>query len=260
MKTTHFLIGLLAGTALGGAVVAATGTTTHSASGASGLSRDEIQQIVRDTISNEPQLILDSVQKFQQGQRNAAMGKANESLKNSDVRAAIFNNEQLAIGGNKNGTHVVAEFFDYDCPVCKTQFKVLAEMLKKDPELKIVFHEFPIFGPVSEENSRIGLAVTKLYPEKYYAFHEKMMGGEGHQKTTKRTYEILKELGMDEAKIKTSSNSEEIIKQLADSRALGEKLSIQGTPALIIGDEITPHFLPEEELQAKFAAPANAAK
>lgn len=260
MKTSSFLIGLLAGTALGGAVVAATGTHSPSAGSASGLTREDVQQIVRDTISNEPKLILESVQKFQEGQRNAALGKANESLKDASVRDAIFNNEKLAVGGNKNGKHVVAEFFDYDCPVCKSQFKVLASMLKNDPELKIVFHEFPIFGPVSEENSRIGLAVANLYPEKYYAFHEKMMGGEGHQKTAKRTYEILKELGMDEAKVKTASNSEEIIGQLAESRALGEKLNIQGTPTLVIADEITPHFLPEEELTAKFAATASAAK
>lgn len=256
MKTTSFLIGLLAGTALGGAVVAATGTHSANAGAASVLTREEVQQIVRDTIAKEPKLILESVQRFQEGERNAAMSKANESLKDASVKDAIFNNERLAIAGNKNGTHVVAEFFDYDCPVCKSEFKVLAPMLKKDPELKIVFHEFPIFGPVSEENSRVGLAVTKLYPEKYFAFHAKMMEGEGHQKTTKRTYEILKELGMDEAKVKAAANSEEIISQLAESRALGEKLTIQGTPTLVIGEELVPHFLPEAELQARFASAA----
>lgn len=251
MKYAQLLMGLFAGTALGGAIVA--NTTAAPVSGAS-LSKADVQQIVRDTISNEPKLILESVQKFQDSQRNAAMSRANEALKDASVRDAIFNAEHLAVAGNKNGTHVVAEFFDYDCPVCKMEFKVLAPMLKSDPQLKIIFHEFPIFGPTSEENARIGLAVTQLYPEKYYAFHEKMMGGEGHQKTTKRTYEILKELGLDEAKIKTTMNSEEIEKRLAASRALGEKLLIQGTPTLVIGDEIVPHFLPAEELQAKFAA------
>ncbi|MFZ8417704.1 hypothetical protein ACO1L7_14535, partial [Staphylococcus aureus] len=85
----------------------------------SGFSKADIQQIVRDTISAEPKLILDSVQNYQQDQQRQAMSKANDALKDPAVRDAVFNDATLAFAGNKTGKHVVAEFFDYDCPVCK---------------------------------------------------------------------------------------------------------------------------------------------
>ncbi|MEF5008139.1 DsbA family protein, partial [Escherichia coli] len=94
------------------------------------------------------------VQNYQQDQQRQAMSKANDALKDPAVRDAVFNDATLAFAGNKTGKHVVAEFFDYDCPVCKIQFKALVELIKTDPELKVVFHEFPIFGPTSDENSK----------------------------------------------------------------------------------------------------------
>lgn len=249
MKYAQGIIGLLVGTALGGSVVAATteGTATGSAD------KDSIRAIVLEVIKEEPQAIMESVSSFQMKQREAKMQESSAALKDSAVKEAIFNDDTLAIAGNKNGKHVVAEFFDYDCPVCKMQFKIFADMIKKDPELKIVFHEYPIFGPVSEENSRIGLAVTKLYPEKYYTFHEKMMGGKGHETTNDRTYGILKEMGLDVEKVKATAKSDEIVKKLADTRALGQKLNIQGTPTIIVGDEVIPHAAQMNELEAKFS-------
>lgn len=249
MKYAYGVIGLLVGTALGGSVVAATGKT-----GSANMDTDAIKQIVRDVIKNEPQVMVDSLRAYQEDMQQSANSEASKALKDDGVRNAVLNDEDLPYAGNGNGDHVIAEFFDYDCPVCKMQFKVFQEMLKKDPELKIVFHEFPIFGPTSEENSHLGLAVSKLYPEKYYEFHSKMMEGKGHETDTKRTYAIMKELGFDIAKVEKMSKSDEVQKQLLKSRELGEKLRIQGTPAVIIGDELIPHLVQGPELEAKLSA------
>lgn len=248
MKYAQGIIGLLVGTALGGSVVAA---TTEGTAVAGSTDKESIRAVVLEIIKEEPKAIIDSLNEFSAKQRNERQAEASAVLKQDGVKAKIFADDTLAYAGNKNGKHVVAEFFDYDCPVCKMQFQVFTELLKQDPELKIVFHEYPIFGPVSEENSRIGLTVAEMYPEKYFEFHEKMMGGKGHETTNDRTYGILKELGMDVEKVKSKSKSDEIVAKLDASRQLGQQLNIQGTPTVVVGEELIPHAVQIDELKAK---------
>jgi protein-disulfide isomerase len=250
MKYAQLIMGLLIGTALGGAVVASQGT---NASGGGAVNEEAVKQIVRDTIMNEPKLIMDSVQKYQQQQQAQAAGKASEVLKDPAVTDLIFRDDALPFAGNKDGKNVIAEFFDYNCPVCKMQFKVFTDLLAKDKDLKIVFHEFPIFGPVSDQNSKIGLAVAKLYPAKYYTFHEKMMEGRGHEENNDRTLLILKDLGFDVAKVQEVAQSDEVAAQLDKSRDLGQKLNIRGTPTLVVGDEVIGHAVDADALEAKLS-------
>lgn len=248
MKNAHFLIGLLAGTALGGVVVASTNAPILGTSSQGGLDKAAVEQIVRDTIANEPKLLIDSLQKYTEGQRKAQTDDASAVLKDKALRDQIVNYPHAAFTGPKDSDRVVVEFFDYNCPACKFMFKSIETLVAKDKTVKVVFREYPIFGPVSEANSRIGVAIANLYPDKYYAFHTKMMGHEGRTDEA-TTLGYAKELGMDIEKLKTEAAKKETQAVLDDGRALGEKLKIQGTPTLVIGDQLVPHALSFEELE-----------
>ena len=260
MKYAQLIIGLLAGTALGGAVVVSAGNP--SAGGGfklgGGVDRDAVKQIVRDTISEEPKLILDSVQKFQESRRKQETESASQLLKDPATRDEIYNFADAAFVGPKDAKKVVVEFFDYDCPVCHTMFKSIDDLVGKDKDVKVIFREFPIFGPVSDQNSRIGIAVSRLYSDKYFKFHEKMMDGPGHNATEAKTLAVVKALGMNADKVKAEAAKPEVQAILDATKKLGEKLHIQGTPSLIIGDELIPHAIGSEELESKVnAVPAN---
>jgi protein-disulfide isomerase len=259
MKYAQLVIGLLVGTALGGSVIAATGAAP---SGAGAQDSEAIKKIVREVIDQEPKLILDSVQKYQIAEQQKKVADASQALKDSAVREKLFNNPDAASFGAKDAPHVIVEFFDYNCPVCKTQFKALDELTKKDKNLRIVFIEFPIFGAVSDTNSKLGLAVNRLYPEKYFAFHEKMMSVPGHGPgNNEPTLKFIKELGMDVEKVKAESEKKEVADILVANRELGDKLQVRGTPLLVIGDEIIPHAVGLEELESRLnALKAEAAK
>ncbi len=249
MKQAQFILGLLAGTALGGVVVASTNMPiAGNSGGASGLDKAAVEQIVRDTISNEPKLILDSLQKYTEEQRKQQDSASSEVLKDPAVRDKVFNYAGAAFTGPKDSSRVVVEFFDYNCPACKFMFKGVEGLVAKDKTVKVIFREYPIFGPVSEANSRIGLAVAKLYPEKYFAFHTKMMSHEGRT-DEKTALDYAKGLGMDVDKIKLEAAKKETQAILDDDRELGTKLKIQGTPTLVVGDQIIPHALGQDELE-----------
>jgi protein-disulfide isomerase len=256
MKYAQLIIGLLLGTALGGAVVVGTGQT-GVAGGAT--DAESVKKIVREVIADEPKLILDSVQKFQVDAQRQKMAGANEALKDADLRDKIFNDPNAPTVGPKDSKRVVAEFFDYNCGACKMMFKSIDAVLKKDPTTRVVFHEFPIFGPVSETNSKLGIAVSRLYADKYFAFHTKMLTHEG-KIDEKAALGIAKDLGMDTAKLKAESQSKEVAEILDNHRKLGEKLGVQGTPTMVFENEIVPHGMSAEDLDARLSGkPAPAA-
>lgn len=253
MKYAQLIIGLLAGTALGGAVVAGTGTPLAGSS----MNDEAVKKIVRQVIADEPQLIMDSVQKYQQEASKKQDAAATGMLKDPAIHDALYNSPNNAFVGQKDSKRTIVEFFDYNCPVCKMQLKGLDSILKKDPSVRIIFIEFPIFGPVSDLNAKLGLAVWRLYPEKYYEFHKKMMSTPGHGPgNNEMTYTFMKDLGMNVEKVKAEAAKKDISDIIDKNRELGTKLHVQGTPMLIVGDETIPHAVETEELQSRLDAAA----
>lgn len=251
MKNAQLAMGLLIGTALGASIMVFGKVAPAGDS-------ESVKKIVRETIMSEPKLLIDSVQKYQEDLRAQALQGATDALKDPAVRAAAYDTHNAGSYGPADSKRIVVQFFDYNCPACKAQHKALGALLAHDKDVRVLFREYPIFGPVSDRNSHLGLAVARLYPEKYYAFYEKMMEHQGHAEE-KDTLGYIKELGMDIEKVKAEAGKREIDAALEANRALGEQLHIQGTPTLVIGNEVIPHALAPEEIEQKLSAPADKA-
>ncbi len=111
----------------------------------------EIQGIVGTYLQSNPQVIITALQSYQQKQ----MQEAEQTIKNTQKDApqyvqSLFRNAKDPIAGNPNGTVTIVEFFDYQCSHCVDMAPVLMEAIKTAPNLRIVFKEFPIRGPMSE--------------------------------------------------------------------------------------------------------------
>lgn len=251
MKYAQLIIGLLVGTALGGAVVlAGTSTGGSSTGGSAKLDKAAIQEIIRETIPQEGKLLMDALNNYQQDQQRERTAQATDALKDKAVQDEIYHDPEVAFAGNPDATRVVAEFFDYNCPACKMQFKALAELLEKDKNVKVVFHEYPIFGPQSDTNSKIGLGVFNVAPNKYFAFHDKMMANEG--RTDEATaYQYVKDLGINVDKVKAFVESPKAQAGIDKSRQIGSRMGIQGTPSVFIGAEMIPHAVSYQEIEQR---------
>jgi protein-disulfide isomerase len=132
------------------------------------------------------------------------------------------------------------------------QYKELEKLLAAQKDVKVVFKEYPIFGPQSDTNAKIGLAVGRLYPEKYFAFHGKMMSHEGRSDEA-QALKFAESLGMDSAKIKAEAAKPEISTILEADKALGITLQLQGTPTVIVNGELVPHAMGAAELAEKLS-------
>jgi len=245
MKHTQTLAAFVIGALVGGGAIAATST-------GGSVDRAEVEAIVKEYIENNGGVIMSSVQKWQEQERSGKLAKASEVLKDPEIQKAIYENPHSAVIGNPDSKAVVVEFFDYNCPACKMAFKAIDELIAKDKDVKVILKEFPIFGPVSDTNAKIGLAVYKLAPGKYYDFHKKMMSIEGRADEAMAT-KFATEVGISEADLKAEVAKPEYDQIVSSMKELASKLGLQGTPSIVIGDELIPHALDYNGLEEKLS-------
>ncbi len=213
------------------------------------LTKENVETIVRDYIKAHPELIVESVTNFQQQQQSKEIENARTSAK--EQIAALNNDKNSPSIGAKDADVTVVEFFDYHCGYCKMQFAVLKELLAEDKKLRVVFKEFPIFGDKSTELSQIALGIHRISPDKYLAFHQKMMEAENADATL--AWQVVKELGISEVSLKKEISSKEVEDMLAKNHELAQKMGIRGTPALFINGEPYLSAAKKEKLQELIA-------
>ena len=94
-------------------------------------------------------------------------------LKGSEVAAAILANRDPPQFGPNNADVTLVAFSDYQCPVCKRTEPALMDAASRDGRVRIVYRDWPIFGPVSERAARVALAAR--YQGRYVALHHRLM-------------------------------------------------------------------------------------
>lgn len=136
-----------------------------------------------------------------------------------------------AILGNPNGSKVLVEFTDYNCPYCEASFGDVERLVAADPDLKVIMREWPIFEG-SEAAARIALAAS--LQGKYDAFHRAMF--ENTPTTPENIEKAAFEAGLDWEQAQRDAASDPISIELAQNGAIAQQLGFTGTPAWIVGN------------------------
>lgn len=107
--------------------------------------------------------------------------------------------------------------------------------IKKNPDLRVVFKQFPIRGPVSTVAAKAALAANQQ--GKYFEFHNAMMQAvmKGQPLTENDIYQIAKNVGLNVDKLKTEMNDTTVDQSLKNTYKLAQELKLFGTPAFFIG-------------------------
>jgi protein-disulfide isomerase len=195
--------------------------------------QSQIQDIIAKTLKDKPQIIIDALQAFQQKQyEQAAQTIKGTQQAASKFVSALFNQAGDPVAGNPNGKLTVVEFFDYQCPHCVDMNPVLDDLIKSNNNVRVIFKEFPIRGPLSEFAARAALAANMQ--GKYMAFHDALM--QAPQPYTEASIlAVAQNVGLAVDKLKTDMNSAGVTKQIQANMKLGQDLKLLGTPAFFIG-------------------------
>ena len=130
-----------------------------------------------------------------------------------------------AVLGNPQGTRVLVEFTDYNCPYCEKSLDDVIRLVANDPDLKVVVREWPIFEG-SDEASRMALAAAMQ--GKYRAFHEAMFKIGDPQAAARAA-------GLDMARAEADAASQPVSQEIERNGNLARALGFNGTPAWIAG-------------------------
>ena len=202
----------------------------------SDIQRAELNGIIQQYIRDNPQVILQALQAFQQQQQQAARQQQTRAQTTAAVGGNVVDVDRDPIIGDPNGSVTVVEFFDYQCPFCKRLSGGMAK-LAEDDDVRIVFKEFPVFGAESVFASRAALAAKEQ--DLYHDFHLALLKNRGrfNERVVMR---IADRVGLDVDKLREDMESPVIEETLRANFQLAQQLGIRGTPAFIIGDELIP--------------------
>lgn len=210
------------------------------------MTRAEVETIVREYLLKHPEILNEMLTELKAREDTASTERVKSAIAGN--RDALINDGYSYVGGNPNGDVTVVEFFDYRCGYCKKVRDDLTAMMQADPKVRVVFKEFPILGKTSDEAARAAIAAKKQGDDKYWAFHQALLGADSLDSAA--IYDIAAGQGIDVAKLKADMNAPDIDQILVKNHKLAEQIGIDGTPAFIIGDQLYPGALDADELKA----------
>ena len=190
--------------------------------------KEMMGKVVHDYLVKNPEVLIEASQALQQKQQKVMQEQAQSAI-GANIKALLA--QPLTTVGNPKGDVTLVEFFDYQCVHCKKMAPMIKSLLAKNPQLRVVYHELPIFGKTSTTASEAALAAAKMH--QYEAMHDKLIA-QDKPLTEQIIYGLAKQLNLDLPKLKAQMDSKEIATILKDNQTLAEKLHLLGTPAFVI--------------------------
>lgn len=209
--------------------------------------RKIFREEVRAYLMDNPQVILDSVNQME-AQQQEQQAEDDLSLVAANAEA-LFEDGYSWVGGNPEGNITVVEFLDYRCGYCRKAHDEVAELLAKDGNIRLVVKELPILGEASTVSSRFAVASKQIGgDEAYKAVHDALMsfGGEPSEAALKR---LANGLGFDGDAIIAHMSSDDVTKEISETRALAQRLQIRGTPTFVMGGQLVRGYVPLDAMQ-----------
>ncbi len=219
------------------------------------LDEARVKELVLEAIRENPEIVMEAVAILEQRQAGAQADAQAQAL--NTQRELIENDPNAPVLGNPDGDVTVVEFFDYNCPYCRRVKPEVRALIDADPNIRLVYREWPILGDGSVFASKAALAARKQ--GKYEDFHWAMMGNEGRAEEVS-VLRVAEEVGLDTAQLRADMDAPEVEDHIATSMQLTQALGFNGTPSFVIGDALVPGFVETDQLAKLVAAARDAAE
>jgi len=209
------------------------------------LSKAEIEVIVKNYITNNPDVLINSLENMQKNKEQETTQKATEYLRNN--RNAIETDSNPPILGNKDGDISIVVFYDYNCSYCKKANIETNKIISSDPGVKIILRPIAILGGTSLYAAKASLALQKVAKDKFPAIHNDIMRIQViNENSVKKLTEKYK---IDYAIIENEINSYATKQLITKNFDLARSLGISGAPSYIVNGIFIPGFIPEDKFK-----------
>ena len=206
-----------------------------------------IERIVRDYILSHPEIIPEAMTRLQSREVTKLLDSNRKEIETPFAGA---------VAGNPKGDVSVVVFFDYACPYCRQGHADVGKLIAADPRVRIVYRDFPVLSPASEEAAVASLSAAQQ--GRYTRFHNAMFetpGKVGHE----RTIAMVRTAGLNEVRTARDLDAPALKAEIKKNLDLGRALGLTGTPSYVVGNQILSGAVGVEALQAAVAKARTAA-
>lgn len=129
----------------------------------------------------------------------------------------------------------IVEYMDYQCPNCRASREPLKKLLAKDKKVRVIFRDWPIFGPKSEAAALIAIAAK--YQGKYLEVHDALMEAP-LPLDTQKIEAAARKAGADWDRLQKdmAANTDEILDLFHRNDEQAQMIGLEGTPGFLIGN------------------------
>jgi len=211
--------------------------------------KSEIEAIVHSYLVEHPEVLREVSVELEKRQKVEEADLRGHAI--ADNKEALFDSHFQAVVGNPKGKITLVEFFDYNCGYCKRALSDLVNLIKAEPELRVVLKDFPVLGPNSLEAAQVASAARKqITGDKFFEFHQKLLTTHGPV-GREQALAVAKELGLDMDKLQKDMKDPSIHAGIEDIMKLADSLALTGTPSYVVGDEAVVGAVGMAELKTK---------
>ena len=218
-----------------GTVVSPSGSraVTERKISAEDLPVEAIRQIVRDYLIEPPKVLIEA-QEVLRARHQARETERVEAAISANADE-LFGDPETPTRGGSEAAITLVEFFDYRCPHCRRAKRVLDHIVAADPDVRIIYKEFPILGPRSVLAARAALAAR--VQGKYLAFHDALMAAEGSF-DREHIFSVAVSVGLDPDLLSRDMNDPAIDNLIERNQRLARALGVNSTPNFVLGQRL----------------------
>lgn len=159
----------------------------------------------------------------------------------------LYNNPMHSYFGSESPKLTIINFTDYNCPYCKRLESGLVEMINKYPEIRVVNIFLPfqqrMIPDLKTNTAWYALNVWENDRPNFAEVHRLMMAKPSRH--DRNSIMKIAEMTGTESSLAANDMKKKLVEK---NEKIFSQLGLRGTPALIIGDDIIPGFIPQAQL------------
>ena len=179
-----------------------------------------------------------------------AQSPMGQDVADNPLALAVRNDRTAPVEDNLSADLTLIVFTDYRCPACRGAHPGMKRAIARDGKVRVVYKDWPIFGPASERAAEVALAsdLQNIYP----SVHDQLMTGPANTDISLRHAVGLAGGDWQRLIADLNRNKVRIAEQVEQTKLQAFQLGLNGTPGYLIGPLLVRGALSEREFTQAF--------